>query len=51
MREEEKIFAGQLFFPGDPELKAIKLRAHKLSQAYSACAEDETDKRRTISPI
>ena len=35
MREEEKIFAGILFNPGDPELKAIKLRSHKLSAAYS----------------
>lgn len=31
MREEEKIFSGVLFNPGDPELKAIKLRSHKLS--------------------
>ena len=42
MREEEKIFAGQLFCPGDAELKAIKLRAHKLSQDYSRTYEDET---------
>ena len=33
MTEEEKIFAGQLFCPGDPALKAIKLRAHKLQLA------------------
>ena len=32
MREEEKIFAGTLFCPGDPDLKAIKLRSHTLSQ-------------------
>ena len=48
MREEEKIFAGQLFFPGDPELKAIKLRAHKLSRAYSNTDEDETEIRAAI---
>ena len=48
MREEEKIFAGQLFFPGDPELKAIKLRAHKLSRAYSNTDEDETETRAAI---
>lgn len=41
MTEEEKIFAGQLFCPGDPALKAIKLRAHKLSQRYSQLAEDQ----------
>ena len=28
--EEKKIQAGVLFFPGDPELKAIKLRTHNL---------------------
>ena len=48
MREEEKIFAGQLFFPGDPELKAIKLRAHKLSRAYSNTDEDEVETRTAI---
>lgn len=26
MKEEEKIFAGQFFCPGHPDLKAIKLR-------------------------
>lgn len=45
MTEEEKIFAGQLFFPGDPALKAIKLRSHKLSQRYSLTAEDDTELR------
>ena len=48
MREEEKIFAGILFNPGDPELKAIKLRSHKLSAAYSRTAEDETELRAEI---
>ena len=32
---EEKIFAGVMFCPGDPELKAIKLKAHKLNQDYN----------------
>lgn len=48
MREEEKIFAGQLFCPGDAELKAIKLRAHKLNQDYNALYEDETEARAEI---
>lgn len=48
MREEEKIFAGQLFFPGDPELKAIKLRAHKLSREYTNTDEDQVEKRTAI---
>ncbi len=44
-REEEKIFRGELFSPGDPELKAIKLRSHKLSARYSQTFEDETELR------
>lgn len=45
MREEEKIFAGTLFSPGDPELKAIKLKTHNLCSAYNLTWEDETEKR------
>ena len=45
MREEEKIFAGQLFSPGDPELVALKLRSHNLSQEYSNTREDEYERR------
>lgn len=45
MTEEEKIFAGQLFCPTDPELRAIKLRSHKLCHEYSLTYEDEYEKR------
>ena len=45
MREEEKIFAGQLFRPGHPDLKAIKLRTHNLNNDYNATYENETEKR------
>ncbi len=48
MREEEKIFAGELFCPGAPELKAMKLKAHKLNNDYNATYEDETEKRAAI---
>jgi len=48
MREEEKIFAGILFAPGDPELRAIKLRAHNLNNDYNATYEDEVEKRAEI---
>lgn len=48
MREEERIEAGLLFWPGNPELKAIKLRAHKLNQDYNRLYEDETDARNAI---
>ena len=35
MREEEKIFAGVLFSPGDPELRKTKLRTHNLCTEYN----------------
>lgn len=43
--EEEKIMAGKLFCPGDPELKAIKLRCHNLCSDYNRTYENETEKR------
>jgi len=46
--EEEKIFAGELFCPGAPELKAIKLRSHNLCSEYNRTFEDETEKRTAL---
>ena len=43
--EELKIMSGQLFCPGDPQLRAIKLRCHKLCQRYNAVPEDDTETR------
>lgn len=48
MREEEKIKNGTLFWPGDPELKAIKLNTHNLNVRYNNTYEDETEKRAEI---
>lgn len=48
MKEEDKIKAGILFYPGDPELKAIKLKTHNLNLDYNALQEDETEKREQI---
>ena len=48
MREEEKIFAGVMFCPGDPELKAMKLHAHNLNLDYNRLYEDETEARAAI---
>ena len=39
MNEEQKIFAGALYAPGDPELRAIKLKAHNLNTQYNATFE------------
>lgn len=48
MREEEKALSGKLFAPGDPDLRALKLKAHNLNTAYNAAYEDETEKRAAI---
>lgn len=47
-KEEEKIDAGILFFPGDPELKAIKRKTHNLDVDYNMTHEDEVEKRAAI---
>lgn len=48
MTEEEKIFAGQLFCPGDDDLRAKKLRSHNLCADYNRTYEDETEKRQEL---
>ncbi len=48
MREEEKELAGLLFCPGDPDLKAIKLRSHTLCADFNKLYEAETEKRREL---
>lgn len=46
--EEKKIMAGILFSPGDPELRALKRKAHNLNQDYNRLYEDETQQRNAI---
>ena len=46
--EEKRIFSGIVFSPADPELKAIKLKAHNLDTQYNATFEDEYKKREQI---
>ena len=48
MTEEEKIFAGRLFFPGDPALKALKLKAHNLNIDFNRLHEDDREAREAI---
>jgi len=48
MNEEEKIFAGVLFCPGDPMLRAIKLKTHNLCTEYNRTFEDETERRQQL---
>ena len=48
MTEEQKIFAGKLFCPADPDLKVIKLRTHNLCVEYNRTFEDETETRNKL---
>lgn len=48
MNEEEKIMAGILFCPGDPMLRAMKLKTHNLNVDYNGTHEDEREKRAAI---
>ena len=48
MTEREKLEAGILFSPADPELAAIKRRTHDLNRDFNALYEGETDKRNAI---
>ena len=48
MTEEEKIRKGILFCPGNPDLKAMKLKAHNLNIDYNALYEDQTEERKAI---
>ena len=48
MKEEEKIFKGILFSPGEDSLKKIKLKAHNLSADYNDTRENETKRRNEI---
>ena len=48
MTEMERLLAGKLFNPGDPDLVKIKRWAHNLSQEYSMTLEDAREKRQDI---
>ena len=48
VKEEERIFQGIVFCPGDPELVALKLRTHNLNVDYNNTYEDEYEKRAAI---
>lgn len=48
MSPEEKIRAGILFCPAEPELKALKRKAHNLNVDYNNTYEDEEEKRAFI---
>lgn len=46
--EEKRIMQGILFRPGDPELKALKLKAHNLNIDYNRLYEHQKEEREAI---
>ena len=46
--EEQKILDGILFCPGDPELVAMKLKAHNISLDYNRLYEHQTEERSAV---
>lgn len=48
MTEKEKLLAGKLYDSSDPELVAMRQKAHRLSQDYNQTYDTETEKRNAI---
>lgn len=51
MTEEEKIFAGKMFYPRKQELKDIKHKAHIACQKFNAMDEYDPQRSRVIGEI
>lgn len=45
MTEKERMLSGKLYMASDPELKAARLRARRLTRLYNATREDQADER------
>jgi maltose O-acetyltransferase len=48
LTEKEKMLAGELYLPNDPELTALRQTAHRLSMEYNQTAETEEARREAI---
>lgn len=48
MTERERMLAGLPYRPGDPELRALRVRAQSLMRAYAVTTIDDRDVRRAL---
>ena len=48
MTEKDKMLAGMLYDPSDPELSALLVKARKLARRYNQMDEDEPEKRTAV---
>ncbi len=48
MTEREKMLAGMLYDPSDPELASMRVKARKLARQYNLTDEDEPEKKSAI---
>ena len=46
--EKEKMLAGELYDPTDPELQTLRTKAHTLSQTYNNVPETDEERRESI---
>lgn len=46
--EKEKMLAGQLYNPADPELSRLRLKARRLAAEYNLTGDDEPEKQSAI---
>lgn len=44
--EKEKMIAGEMYRPDDPELVRDRINARRLVRLYNETTEEETDKRK-----
>lgn len=48
MTEKEKMLAGKLYDPSDPELLRLRIKARKLARKYNLTDEDEPERQQEI---
>ncbi len=48
MTEKEKMLAGLLYDPSDPELSALLVKARKLARRYNQIDEDKSEQREAV---
>ena len=48
MTEKEKMLAGMLYDPSDPELTSLLVKARKLARRYNLIDEDDPEKKEAV---
>lgn len=51
MTEKEKMLAGKIYDPSDPELSSLRAKAHRLSQEYNNLLENDPKRQETLKGL